>query len=296
MKKIALILMIFSCLGSSLLAQEDVDYVESEKQLIITHDDIQYIGKVISKDEREVLIETLKGERIIIPRYQVKKIRTIDEDEVTEKGEYLPEETFPTRYVLSTNAIALKRSESYMIWNVYGPDFQFGLTDHLSIGLMTTWIGIPLVGTIKYSGEVTENFHLGGGLLLGTSTWAQNVGFHFGVPFGAMTFGDTRNNLSISGGYGKLWVRDSEGTSASGESALFSIGAMAKISKRASFVFDSFILPDAGADDVDLALLIPAFRIQSDPNKAFQIGFAGVLTSNESFPVPFPMLQWFRKF
>ena len=60
--------MILSCLASDLWAQEDVDYVETEKQLITTHDDIQYIGTVISKDEREVLIETLKGERIIIPR------------------------------------------------------------------------------------------------------------------------------------------------------------------------------------------------------------------------------------
>ena len=135
--------------------------------------------------------------KIVIPRYQVKEIKKIDTDKVSPEGFYISEEAFATRHVLTTNAISLDKGENYIIWNIYGPDFQFGVGKHLSIGLMTTWVGLPIIGTIKYSGEISSNFHGGVGALLGSATWAAPELF-FALPFGIVTLGDKRNNISLS--------------------------------------------------------------------------------------------------
>ncbi|MFM7311392.1 MAG: hypothetical protein ACKOZY_12345, partial [Flavobacteriales bacterium] len=89
------------------------------------------------------------------------------------------------------------------------------------------------------------------------------------------------------------------------------------ISKKMSFVFDSFVLmrgpyqtytdyiydPNTGNYNPVTerrrasggALIIPGLRIQTSEDKAFQFGFAGILTSGTSNPIPIPMIQWYRR-
>jgi hypothetical protein len=35
--------------------------------------------------------------------------------------------------------------------SLWGPDFEFGIAENFSVGVMTTWLAYPLVGTAKYS-------------------------------------------------------------------------------------------------------------------------------------------------
>ena len=204
-------------------AKAQADSTSIERGVIVlltTHDDIEYIGKILSKDSREVVILTSDNEEIAIPRYQVKEIKELDNNDISQDGYYIPEEVFATRYVLTTNAISLPKGESYIVWNLYGPDIQFGIGDHISVGLMTTWFGIPLFGNIKYSTPIGEDLHAGAGLLLGSGTWAAPDLF-MALPYGVVTLGDRRTNISFSAGYGFVGF-DGE----NGESALFSVGAM----------------------------------------------------------------------
>jgi hypothetical protein len=46
----------------------------------------------------------------------------------------------------------------------------------------------------------------------------------------------------------------------------------------------------------NFALFIPGFRFQTSETGAFQFGFAGINSFGETFAVPFPYVQWFRKF
>ena len=43
------------------------------------------------------------------------------------------------------------------------------------------------------------------------------------------------------------------------------------------------------------ALIIPGLRIQTSEDKAFQFGFAGIITNGDAVPVPIPMIQWYRR-
>jgi len=290
MKKTLLIIAVFmgllTTLNSSAQTIPDNSKIDSNKVYLITKNDgTQFEGKILHMDPKEVLIDTKRIGQVSVPKHEIKEIREVRANEITAKGEYKPSETFATRYFLTTNGFPIEKGESYILWNLYGPDMEFGVAKNFGVGIMTTWLGTPAIATAKYSIELDKNTHMAVGTLLGTGSWALP---HLGIalPFTSLTYGNRRNNITFSGGYGAIW-----GYGANGGRVLCSVAGMAQISKKASFVFDSFILP-GNADHSYTAIYIPGLRFQTASNKAFQFGFAGV-ASNGGF-TPIPMIQWFR--
>ena len=213
-------------------------------------------------------------------------MRPAEKGEITALGVFKPNETFATRYFFSTNGLPIKKGDSYILWSLWGPDFQFGVAKNFGIGITTTWIGAPAVATAKYSITIDDNTHIALGALTGSGSWIAPK-FGLAVPFASLTWGNRRSNFTISGGYGAVW-----GENSSGGRVLFSVAAMAKVSDKASLVFDSFIMPGNGKDKSYGAIYIPGLRFQTAANKAFQFGFAGI-SDGEHFS-PIPMVQWFR--
>ena len=124
----------------------------------------------------------------------------------------------------------LKKGKNYIQWNLFGPDIQFSVSDHFGVGIMTSWIGNPVVGSFKYSNKISKNVHYAIGGLVGTTTWIGRAGL--ALPFAALTFGNGRNNINFSSGYGAVCTGfESQGT------ALYSIAGMAKLSNKLSFCF-----------------------------------------------------------
>jgi hypothetical protein len=269
-----------------------------------------YIGKIITQDAREILIETDKTGQIYIPKHEIKSIEEIQQGDINKEGEYKTEEVFATRYFITTNGLPIEKGDNYILWNLYGPEFQFGVGKNFGVGIMTTWLASPLIGTIKYSFNVSERFNLGLGSLLGTGSWAK-PGFFMGLPFATATFGDRRSNLNFSAGYGFIaynrtyttidtsGIIHSRTESYSEGRLLVSIAGMAKIGKKISIVFDSFIAPITGNNQYGVALIIPGLRFQTESDRAFQFGFAGVGFNDgsgfEFLPLPVPIVSWFRK-
>lgn len=274
--------------------------------IVETYNGGQFIGEIIKKDEKEVLIDTKDRGKVSIPKYEVKAIRELKDGEINAKGEYIPEEIFSTRYFITTNGLPIKKGENYVLWNLYGPEIHFGVGKNIGVGLMTTWFGVPIIGSAKYSIQLNEKTNIGLGTLLGTGSWAASD-FYLALPYGVLTYGDRRKNISFSGGYGVIaYGGISDGN------ALLSVAGMIKIGSKVSFVFDSFIVPQVRFVNTTyspntniyttttsyspVALIIPGLRIQGDKNKAFQFGFAGIYGNNEFTPIPIPFIQWFRKF
>ena len=271
-------------------AQIDTSQVKSSKiYVVIKNDGSEYVGTILSQDAREVLIETKNLGQIVIPKHEIREIREVRSGEMSQKGEYLTEEVFATRYFITTNGIPISKGESYIQWNLYGPDFQFGVAKNFGVGIMSTWVGMPIIGSAKYSIKLAEKANVGLGILLGTGSWAQPE-FGLALPFGALTFGDRRNNINLSAGYGTVW----SGGSGDGR-VLFSIAGMKKMGNKASLIFDSFIMPGLNGNYDGWALLIPGIRFQTGIDKAFQFGFAGIIANSKMVPAPIPMVQWYRK-
>jgi hypothetical protein len=268
--------------------------IDSTKIYVLTQNDgTEITGKILKSDEREITVLLTDGRKIVIPQYVVKTITPTNTSDFNSLGQFVGEENFRTRYFLTTNGLPLKKGKNYVQWTLLGPDLQFSITDRLGAGVMTTWIGMPIIGTIKYTGNISKNVNYAIGTLIGSGTYIA-PSFGGALPFGAITFGDGRSNLNLSAGYGAIWANgDVNGR------PLLSLGGMTKVGKRVTLVLDSFFLlasasTYSSSQNSTFGFVLPGVRIHSTDTRAFQIGFASIMSDNKFRPIPFPVVQWFR--
>jgi hypothetical protein len=176
---------------------------DTTKYLIIKFDGNEYVGLILSDDGREVLLQTQSLGKIYIPKSDIKSLRPIDYLEDVAKGEVNTAGVFTTRYQFTTNCFPIKKGENYAMVNLYGPEVHFAVHKDFSVGVMSTWIGSPLALALKYTrGTSNPKINYGVGTLLGTSGYInQGKGFG-GLHWGMITYGDRRNNATLSVGYG----------------------------------------------------------------------------------------------
>ena len=232
---------------------------------IIKQNGVAFIGKIISQDAREVLLDTEEIGLVYIPKHEIREIINLNEGEKYHGGGL-----FSTRYFLTTNGFPVKKGENYIQWNLFGPDFQFGVADNFGLGIMTSWVGLPIIGTAKYSRQLSDNISGGIGFLGGTGSWAFPK-YGLLLPFGFVTLGNRVNNINFTAGYGALFIEDSEpyiinqetewstnyyerrDVSRSESRLLLSIACMFKINSKFSFVFDSFYMLQGKEQDYKYA-------------------------------------------
>src|SRR6056297_774817 len=161
-----LILISVTLFTTQLYAQ--TNYAPDKTYLVVKNDGARYIGNIISENAQEVIIKTENLGEIAIPKHEIKEIRELNENEVDRNGQIKVASKFATRYYLSSSAHPIKRDNNFIIWNLYGPDVQFGLNDNFSMGITTTWVGVPIFGTAKYSFLNDKNIGFSVGAMLGT--------------------------------------------------------------------------------------------------------------------------------
>ncbi|MBK6527824.1 MAG: hypothetical protein IPG07_21115 [Crocinitomicaceae bacterium] len=241
------------------------DTSKSEQLYVVTKNDgTEYIGKILSDDGREILIETELLGKIYIPKSEIRSITKIEDRKEIIHGEYQSTGPFTTRYAFTTNALPIVKGENYALINLYGPEVHFAITDHLNIGIMSTWIASPMVLALKYSIKTKHekiNFSLG--TLNGTSGYLNTFRGFGGLHFANISIGSRKQNITLSAGYGYVQtgseiseflpqtVYSSEpylsynSTNSINTTApiihgpLFSIAGITAVGAKASFVFDS---------------------------------------------------------
>lgn len=253
--------------------------------IVIKNDGTEFIGHIISQDEREVLVETSTIGRVMIPKHEIREIREVAQRDMRD-GVYVGSNIFSTRYFFTTNGLSLPKGEHYALINLYGPEAHFALADNFTLGGLTSWVGVPIILSLKYAIPVNEFLHFGIGALAGTLSWLD-FGSLGALAYGSVTLGNHNNNLTFSGGYAAV----TNGEDVSGSEPLFSVAGMARLSKNISLVGDSFIY----AGENPFAIIMPGLRFSRTDNKAFQFGFAGVVFEGDAIPVPIPVLGWFLK-
>lgn len=274
----------------SLSAYSQSDSTATYKQyVIIKNDGTEFIGRILSQDAREVLIVTLNLGEVIIPKHEIKEIKELKAGDLDKGGRYIANEMFSTRYFFSSNGISMKKGEGYIKWGLFGPEIEYAVDDNFTIGAGSSWLAIPLIGSAKYTFKVAETVNIGVGTLLGTGSWAS-PNFGLALPYGSVTFGNEKKNLTFSGGYLTVF-----GNGEADGIALFAIAGLIKGGNKLSFVFDSFIVPNPLDNSEPLAVLIPGLRFQSSDRKAFQFGLAGGFNGRSGSPLAFPTVQWYRK-
>jgi hypothetical protein len=316
MKKLLFTLLLICATAMWSQAQSYYTSPDDSMYRVVKTDGNILIGKLLQNDAREILLRTEDGREIYIPQHVIKRLEPLSGEKRSVAGEYTGEDRFSTRYFITTNGLPIKKGEHYVQWNLFGPDFQFALADDLGVGLMTSWLGTPLIGTIKKSWKLNDEAQFAIGGLVGTGSWIS-PDWGGALPFATVSLGDRQRNIAFSAGYGAIWS-DGETTGR----ALVSVAGMVKLSSRLSLVFDSFIMPPAPSELVTytyqefvidpvtgvgsyqtrrdsylqtrpgFALLIPGIRWHQSEGKAIQFGFSGIITDDGSFPVP--MVMWYR--
>ncbi len=285
LKNLAALLLVVVFSGM-ILAQEPATAEQLQPAkifVVIKNDGARFIGPIVSQDEREVIMDTETIGRVAIPRHEIREIREADPGDLSQ-GPETGTGMFSSRHFVSTNALPLKKGDHFAALNLYGPEAYFTLADHFTLGGITTWIGVPIVASLKYTFHVGPNLHLGLGLYGGTLSWVsfKSVG---GLAYGTVTVGNYRNNISLSAGY--AGVTNGEDSSAS--EPLLSVGGMVRLGKTVSLVGDSFIY--AGENPV--ALVMPGLRFSRNERRAFQFGLAGIIFEGNAIPFPIPVVGWF---
>lgn len=275
-------------IGNIALSQTDTTLTkDTSTYRIIKTDGGELIGQIQSQDAREILLLTKDDRQIYIPQHAIKEVIKLKNSDFNNIGTFIGEDKFATRYFITTNGLPIKKGEHYAQWNLFGPDFQFGIGKDLGVGIMSSWIGVPIIGSIKKSWQIGDKSQFAIGGLVGTGSWALPE-FGGALPFATLSFGDRSKNIAFSGGYGAIWTGDG----VSGR-AISSIAGMAKISPKISLVFDSFVLLP-NENQTGGALFIPGIRWHQEEGKAIQFGFAGIIADGDIVPVPIPTVQWYR--
>jgi len=262
---------------------------------VIKTDGGELIGRILQQDAREILIRTMDNREIYVPQHVVKELVPLKPGEFNAKGVYVGEDPFSTRYFLTTNGLPVGAGRNYMQWSWLGPDIQFGLKKNIGIGLITSWVGIPLIASVKKSFTVGDRSQVALGALIGTGSWAAPK-WGGALPFVTLSFGDRQRNVAFSTGYGAIWNKsDIRGQTLAG------VAGMAKVSPKLSLVLDSFFA--VGLENsanlsgtrqrTTVGFVIPGLRWHQSDKRALQFGFTGLVANGEFLPFPIPMIQYF---
>lgn len=260
---------------------------------VVKQDGAEYLGKLVSQDEREVRLDSTAIGSVVIPRYLISSIKwgftSIQDVSIRDERQ----DRFSTRYFLTTNGFSNAEDGSYILFNIYGPDFQFALSENVTAGILTTWIGSPFVASLKYSASVNENLNGAVGLLAGSGGWLD-LGLYFAVPYASATYGSRLSNVNVSAGYGIVAI-DGE----SDARTLLSVAGTTPIWGRLAFVFDSMILPEISDRRGTMMFASPGIRWFASSTTAFQVGYPFYMFKNgdinESGAAPFPTFGLFIK-
>jgi len=270
-------------------AQEEDPKVKSYAIYVVTKNDgAKYVGKIIVNNSKEVIIVTDNLGEVAIPKHEIKNIEEVKDLNQVNYTDDISFNRGASRYLFSPNAIPLKKENNYikLYYGVIG-NAQFAITDRLSLGVITSYITVPVILSPKWSTKVSDNLYLGVGGLLGFGSWAA-PSVYGGFGYGLATYGNEDNNVSLSVGYGAAGFGNSLATTGS---PILSLGSCVRLGKRAWFIFDSYAF---FADTTPVLFALPAVRWNNKSYSHWEFSFGGGIINDNVFPVP--LVTWTRNF
>ncbi len=334
---ITLIAILFSIKPS--LAQEELK--ENTKKLVLVKksNGTEYMGEIISDNGREILIITKNIGKIYIKKSNIISItetNEVEKNEMETNSEFRAVGPFTTRYYFTNNALPIKKGENYALINLFGPEVHFTVSDNLSLGVITSWVGSPITLVSKLSVFSKNNVHISIGNLIGSSGYLAQGQIFGGLHWGTFSVGDRMKNISFSAGYGYYNDRSYTFNIPSEDALFLGLGGISPVGKKASFILDAMLIAnkvdnpyygnttiygelqnttDPSVNNTTL-IMMPGMRFYSSYTKAFQISLAGVFfkdnlqnteiwdsnSGNYRFKkgrvvsFPVPTVSWLRKF
>lgn len=225
-------------------------------QKVVLKDGSEFIGHVVERDAEKIVFRTSSVARLEILVTQIERMEEVEKSSM-KTGRYWFPNPNATRYFFGPSAINLKRGEGYYqnTWVLLN-SFNVGLTDNISIGggfeLISTfatmgseegWQPIFML-TPKVGFKVSEDLHLGGGLLYLNvpvidfeDSGPNRTGL--GITYGIGTYGSLDHNITFGAGWG--FIQDQWA-----DRPILTISGMTRIARKTALVTENWILPVDG--------------------------------------------------
>lgn len=199
--KITLFFTLTLLFSSKIYAQVPIDTTKNSERVVVKmNNGDEFRGKIITKDQNKIVLETTNGTLNLISS----NVRSINIDSY--KGKFRFPNSNETRYFFGPSAIPIKQGKGYYQNVLLTTNFvNYGLFKNVSIGggveFITLLLGNPIwFLTPKVGFKVGEYSHLGGGFIMagypgeGTAT----------LGYGVYTLGSSESNLTVGAGYGLI--------------------------------------------------------------------------------------------
>jgi len=195
-------------------------------------DGSELLGVIKSRTPHEVVLVTLAGPEIVVPRDRIKSIAESQGSVVD--GEFWREDPLTSKLFLGPTGRSLRKGEGYFAINaLFLPAFQVGVTDRFSIG-----VGKPFYFftpatyiTPKFQVYRGDRACVSAGLL---HLFVPGLGIG-GLAYSSATIGTRQGAVTVGGGW--IYARHSE----DGGAPVVMIGGDKRMTRRSSFVTDNFI-------------------------------------------------------
>jgi RNase P/RNase MRP subunit p29 len=266
---VTIAVLISLCSASTLWSQDKLadttTVVELEK-----NDRTIIVGRVVSNDAKEVVIVT-SGGRMYVPKHEIRRIGVSTGAVTAMRVDELGQAPFGSFYGFTQSALPHEAGQGHLQITPVSADFELYLTDRLSVGLLSSIISAPIIGRASYTFSSRGDVHFSAGGFVG---WGGSVARNnaIAMPTVSVTKGDSRNNFTLSAGYGvstfveQLFrfageyqrvdyrtgelvtdtILEAVDTRVNTPRAWLSIGLIAEVSSSISLVLDAFFISDAG--------------------------------------------------
>lgn len=242
-------------------------------------------GRIVSRDERELVLESEDGVRSVVPAASVVEVR-----EAAAGATRAPWDLDPnrTRYLYSPSGFMLPRGEGYVSQTeLLLTTVAYGVTDWLTVGaggVVPFWFasgGFNLTGLVKVGGGLTDWLHVAG---TAQAFWAPSAdeATAAGLGFATVTVGRPDLHLGVSAG-APFVVGDEANDMGD---AAFSVSGVARLSSRVALVTENWFFPSSD-DDVmvnGVAVRFIGSRLAVDAGLVFATGL--------DIPVPWLDFTW----
>lgn len=202
---------------------------------VVLRDGSRLVGHIVSDDAGRLVLKTVAGADVTVPRDQVQSVAPAAGTIVG--SEFRRDDALASKLFLGPTGRSLRRGEGYFAIDALAvPVFQVGITDRLSLGVgKPFWFFTPAFW-------ITPKFQI----YRGDSTSVATGVLHLVVPdFGGggvgyvvATRGTRDNAVTIGGGW--LYGRDEDGKNAEGAPLLI-IGGEHRTGRRSKIVTENYI-------------------------------------------------------
>ncbi len=166
----------------------------------------EYIGKILSHDQKKLILKTDQLGELTIQKKDVRDIEVVNVQQVKD-GILWFDNPQASRYFWVPNGYGIKKGEGYYqnVW-IFVNQWTFAPSNNFSIGLGLVPLFLfsaptPVWMTAKFSVPLKQDkINLGAGILSGTVIGEDQTGF--GIAYGIFTFGSRDKNASLGFGYG----------------------------------------------------------------------------------------------